>query len=256
MRRAPKRKKKGGALKAVLIILVVIAATVNAFCIFKLTGIMRDYKTAEDAYKEIEALFLGDTGDFENPDFQWDYDKLLALCADAKGYIYQKGIMSYPIVQGVDNEQYLRALMSGEYSVTGTIFVDYRCEQALDSMYAIVYGHNMDNDTIFGSLSHYEDEEYYNEHPYFDIYAGYKHYRYYVFSAFVTDVESYVYETDQEEEGRKAFYDRLRAECSYETDVRELTAEDHVLTLSTCVDWHDYDYRYIVCLVRGEEIAD
>ena len=258
MTRRPRRrrnKRKSKTANVILIILIVLAVCVMGIAGYKVATIMLSYKAADDMYKDIESIFTGEA-DFSGPDFQWDYDKLLQMCADAVGYIYQPGVMSYPIVQAEDNDKYLRTMMNGEYNVAGTIFVDARFPQGMEGRYSIVYGHNMYNASMFGTLPRYTEEAYYKQHPYFDIYIGYRHFRYYVFSAFVADVDGYVYTFDLQDGQYKAFYDRLRAECSYQTDVRELQESDHVIVLSTCVDWHDYNYRNVVCLVRGEEITD
>lgn len=258
MKRTVRYQRRRKSSNRILVTLILLAACVLLGCGCKLTSIMNTYKAADDVYDAINRLFVlgddesGSTGD----DFQWNYDTLLGLCSDAVGYIYQKGVMSYPIVQAEDNDKYLRNMMNGEYNVAGTIFVDARFPEGMEGKYSIVYGHNMYNVTMFGTLPEYAHREYYEEHPYFDIFIGYKHYRYYVFSSFTASAEGYVYSFNLRDGEYKAFFDRLRADGEYETDFRELTEDDHVIVLSTCVNWHDYDYRNVVCLVRGEEITD
>ncbi len=258
----PRRKRSRSKVITILLIVVIaLAVCVLGLSAYKLLGIARSHQEASDTYARVESIFTGDQDDdntilSDGTGIQWDYDKLLDMCSDAVGYIYQKDVMSYPIVQAEDNEKYLRTMINGEYNVAGTIFVDARCEEGMEGNYSIVYGHNMYSTGMFSSLPDYEDESYYKEHPYFDIYIGYKHYRYYVFSAFVAEAEGYVYTYDFEEGQYKAQFDRLRSECSYETDVRELREDDHVIVLSTCVPERDYDYRNVVCLVRGEEVVE
>ena len=249
-----RKRKKNSALTASLILVILLAACILVICALKLMQISRSYREAKDVYKQIDSIFTGDA-EISDPEFNWDYDQLLELCGDAVGYIYQKGVLSYPIVQAEDNDKYLRHMMNGEYNVAGTIFVDARVWDGMQDRYSIVYGHNMDDDSMFGTLPRYEDESYYKEHPYFDIYIGYEHYRYYVFSAFVAETDGYVYTFDLPDDGYKAQFDRLRENGQYETDVRELTNDDHVIVLSTCVDFHDYSYRNVVCLVRGELVT-
>ena len=242
-------------LRTLLILVILLAVCVLILSGSKLIGIMRSYQAAGDLYDQIDQIFTGEA-DFTDPGFRWDFDKLLELCDDAVGYIYQPYVMSYPIVQAEDNDKYLRTMMNGEYNVAGTIFVDARYEDGLEGQYSIVYGHNMYNSSMFGTLPDYESEDYYKDHPYFDLYIGYQHYHYYVFSAFVAEADGYLYEYYPETGTCKQQFDRLRADGLYETDVRELREEDHVVVLSTCVNWHDYSYRNVVCLVRGEEVPE
>ena len=274
--RTGRRRRISAPLAVLLAVIIVAAAGVLGVSVYKLLGIRNADRSRDDYWAKVEGNVSGDgdrdeagidTGDPDDPvflgeadfsdhSFQWDYDKLLQMCADAVGYIYQTGVMSYPIVQAEDNDKYLRARLDGEYDVGGTIFVDARFEDGMEGKYSIVYGHNMYNSSMFGPLPEYEEKDYYKEHPYFDIYIGYRHYRYYVFSAFVAEADGYVYTYELEEGRFKEQFDRLRADGLYETDVRELREDDHVIVLSTCVDFHDYAYRNVVCLVRGEEVID
>lgn len=254
----------------ILVIVAVAAVGVLGVSAYNLLKIQDSYQDAADVYSGIADIFQKKdastgqpkntyTGNSKFPEyngFVWDYDALLAQNTDAVGYIYQKDVMSYPILQAEDNDKYLRNLINGEYNVAGSIFVDARFEKGMEGQYSIVYGHNMTDGSMFGSLPDYKDESYYKEHPFFDIYIGYRHYRYYVFSAFVADAEGFVYTYSLEDGTYKAQFDRLRAEGLYHTDVRELQEDDYVIVLSTCVDFHDYDYRSVVCLVRGEEVPE
>lgn len=253
------RKKKGINIPSIaLVTVILLAVCILLVCGCKITSINNSYQEADKVYEKINRLFVlnDDESGSTDGDFQWNYDTLLDLCSDAVGYIYQRGIMSYPIVQAEDNEKYLRNMMNGDYNVAGTIFVDARFPEGMKGKYSIVYGHNMYNVTMFGTLPEYLNKDYYEKHPTFDIFVGYKHYKYYVFSSFVAEAEGYVYTFDLENGDYKAFFERLRNDGEYSTDFRELREDDHVIVLSTCVNWHDYDYRNVVCLVRGEEITD
>ncbi|MCF0228937.1 MAG: class B sortase [Parasporobacterium sp.] len=271
MKRSSERpvKRRKGIPTYVLVTIILAAVCVLIVCAFKLISISNSYKAADDAYAAINQMFKKDKDKnqdqkkgldvlIEESDFEWDFDALVDYCSDSVGYIFQEGVMSYPIVQAEDNDKYLRNLMNGEYNVAGTLFVDCRFPKGLEGKYSIIYGHNMYNITMFGTIPEYVNEEYYRAHPTFDIFVGYKHYRYHVFSAFVADAEGYVYTYDVDEmepADRKAFFDQLRADGEYETDFRELTADDNVVVLSTCVTWKDYSLRNVVCLVRAEEIV-
>ena len=59
-------------------------------------------------------------------------------------------------------QKYLRRNFYGEYSVSGVLFLDGRC--SMDSDNLIIYGHNMRNDTMFGSLQKYMEEAYRQAH--------------------------------------------------------------------------------------------
>lgn len=72
--------------------------------------------------------------------------------------------IDYPVMHTPENPQkYLRRNFYGEYSQSGTPFLDGRCSKESDNL--IIYGHNMRNDTMFGSLPKYMDEAYRQAHP-------------------------------------------------------------------------------------------
>lgn len=60
--------------------------------------------------------------------------------------------VSYPVVQGEDNKEYLRTSFSGEPDVAGTIFLDSRCNLDTAGCLKIIHGHNMKDGRMFASL--------------------------------------------------------------------------------------------------------
>lgn len=251
--------RKTGVSSGLLITVIILAATVLVFCAIKLIGISKSYSDSADYYNGITDQVAGGEQNIRgHASLNWNYSALLELCEDAVGYIYQKDtVISYPIMQAEDNDKYLRALMNGEYSIGGTLFVDYRCEGALDARYSIVYGHNMDDGSMFGSITSYKDESYYQEHKTFEIYSGEKMYTYYVYAAMQVPVDNEmgIFTIPSTDEEFLSSMQMLREQNSYEMDDIEISADSKVVVLATCIDYpRDYNYRYIVVLVRGEEL--
>lgn len=271
-----KKKKKSAAGTILIVLLMVIAIGVLGYSGYRLLRIREGYQKAQNLYEDIQNSVAKDeeypvedpkevTGT-ENParrytSLSWDYPALLALCDDAQGYIYQKDTpVSYPIVQAKDNQKYLRTMLNGEYNIAGTIFVDYRCQGGLNSPYAVIYGHNMDDKSMFGSITAYKDEAYYKAHPEFEIYAGEECYSYKVFSAFQPDIyDETVFHYDPWEDDEAFLKDmqEIKSRCPYETDAPEITKDSQICVLSTCIDYpRDYNYRYVVFLVRDEKLIN
>lgn len=70
----------------------------------------------------------------------------------------------YQVMQGKDNIEYLSKDTQGDYSLTGSIFLDYRNQPDFSDSYNIIYGHHMDGKSLFGALDSYYDENYFNAH--------------------------------------------------------------------------------------------
>lgn len=72
--------------------------------------------------------------------------------------------VDYPIMQGTNNDDYLDTDPYGNYSLSGSIFLDYRCSPNFEDTYNLVYGHHMEKGLMFGSLDDWLDEDYFNSH--------------------------------------------------------------------------------------------
>ena len=92
-------------------------------------------------------------------------DDLLSMNTDCFGWISISGTnISYPVMHTQNNPQeYLHKNFYGEYSQSGVPFLDSRCNS--DSTNLIMYGHNMNNGTMFADLCNYTDYVYYTQHP-------------------------------------------------------------------------------------------
>ena len=71
--------------------------------------------------------------------------------------------IDFPITQTTNNNFYLNHDYKKEYSIAGNIFADYRSDLLADD-YAVIYGHNMNGDQMFGALHKFEDAGYFSGH--------------------------------------------------------------------------------------------
>lgn len=86
---------------------------------------------------------------------------------DAVGWLYiPDSAINYPIMQGGDNDFYLHHSYDGSSLKSGSIFLDYRCENRFMNPINIVYGHNMQNGSMFAGLLSFADSAYFDSHRY------------------------------------------------------------------------------------------
>lgn len=95
-----------------------------------------------------------------------DSDALSGTNADYFGWLtIPDTVISYPVMYSPGNpERYLHMDFYGNYSFSGTPFLDARCDPNDGNL--IIYGHNMTNGTMFGSLKLFRDRAYLAAHPY------------------------------------------------------------------------------------------
>ena len=101
---------------------------------------------------ENEAIDTGTVTDDEEAE-GIDFDALHTLNPDIVGWLVVPGTgISYPMVQGNDNHRYLHHTFLGVRNNSGAIFLDYRSAPDFTDAFTIVYGHNMQDGSMFAPL--------------------------------------------------------------------------------------------------------
>lgn len=72
--------------------------------------------------------------------------------------------IDYPVMQGEDNLHYTCHNLYGKDGLAGTIFLDKDNSQDLSNSYNVIYGHDLYNRAMLGSLEYYREKDYYNSH--------------------------------------------------------------------------------------------
>ncbi len=90
------------------------------------------------------------------------------------GWIRQENTnINYPIMKGDNNDYYLTHDAMGKTSYSGSIFMDSMNSRFWNDDNTVVYGHNMKNESMFGSLKNYmRVKSYIKDHPEFIIYTN------------------------------------------------------------------------------------
>lgn len=149
--------------------------------------------------------------------------------------------INYPVMQ-TDREEgiyYLRRNFKEEHETGGTPFLDVRCSLERPDENLIVYGHNMRNLTMFGTLKQYAQKKYYEEHPVFYLDYGQENVEYEICAVLKLDLgkqeDIWFYEqihwTEEGEE--QAFMDYITQRSLYSAKVKPEPG-DRFVTLSTC----------------------
>lgn len=169
--------------------------------------------------------------------------------------------VDYPVMYTPDEpEYYLRRAFDKSSSQSGTPFIG--AGGNIDSDMFIIYGHNMKNDTMFGSLDKYKDKSFWQENPTFTLTTIYEERTYEIIAAIQTRV---LY---QDETGYRYYYqsgslseqdfDKLtawiRGNALYGTGIEPVYGEQIVI-LSTCA-YHTDNGRFLIVARRVENSLD
>lgn len=182
-----------------------------------------------------------------------DFAALQEVNEDVFGWIVIPGTrLSYPLLQGEDNDYYLeRTWRKGRNSV-GAIFMDYRVSRDLNDFHSVIYGHRMNDRSMFGILLNYKNQEYFEANPTVYIADENGSHAYSIFAAYEADaMATYMLDADFENDAeRRAFLEYCCGKSVIETNTVP-TIDDHILTLSTCTG-RGHDTRWVVQAVRTE----
>ena len=143
--------------------------------------------------------------------------------------------ISYPVLYSGDDETYLRSDIYGNYHIAGCIFLEGMNQPDFSDYHSIIYGHNMRNTTMFGDLKRYKnDEGFYENNQYFNIYTDTQVLRYQIFSYYDVEQDDEVYTVGYgPDDTWQAMIDRMVTSSMKDTGIHP-TKEDKIVTLSTC----------------------
>lgn len=142
--------------------------------------------------------------------------------------------IDYPVLQGPDNEFYLKRTWEKEENHVGSVFLEHRNSQDMMDFNTILYAHNMNDGSMFGGLSKYNDSSYRQKHPYVYIATSDRVLRYEIFAFYKAEVESPTYGLSfQQVQTKVDFVKHALEKSHYDTGIVPEN-HDRVLTLSTC----------------------
>lgn len=257
--RAPEKKKRrrfGWLIPAVLLVVFV----------FSFASFMREfltYQQAENEYKElgkyIEVIPEGEEApsdaeaeestaeapeedekeQYQYPNLQIDYDGLMATNSEFVGVIYIPVLnLTYPIAQSTGNDKYLHTTFEGTRNASGCIFLDCAASKDFSDSNSFIFGHNMKNGTMFGSLKQFlQKEELCDEDPYIYIYQKDQVLVYRIFAYYTIPVRDDVYDDFSGDDGYDAYVADAGKHSVYHSSKEEKidwSSRPDLLTLSTC----------------------
>lgn len=152
---------------------------------------------------------------------------------DSIGWIYIPDTnINYPIMQSSDNEYYLHRSYDGSYLYSGSIYLDWRCNSDFSGDVNMLYGHNMQNGSMFADVVNFINEDYFDSHKYGWLTTENSVYRIEFFSVSQPQSCSGVYNVMRA--GDKWL--RKLKSCSLIFKNPQVSEDDSMISLSTCTN--------------------
>lgn len=172
-----------------------------------------------------------------------NFQELKQKNSDTVGWIKVNGTeVEHVVLQATDNDYYLTHNFEKNYNKSGWIFADYKNKLDGTDKNLIIYGHNVKDNSMFGSLRNILKEEWYNNKENYEVILITEKETaiYEVFSVYKIENEDYYLQTNftSNEEFAK-FINTIKLRSVKNFNV-ELTEKDKILTLSTCANNDNY----------------
>lgn len=92
------------------------------------------------------------------------FEALMAINPDVRAWLTMDNTnIDYPVLQGESNLTYINHDVYGDFSLSGSVYLDSLNAPDFTDPYNLLYGHHMDGGRMFGDLDKYKDETFFWE---------------------------------------------------------------------------------------------
>lgn len=143
-----------GLLNAAIILVLIAAGLYSVYSIWDNNSIYEAALNLQVKLKELKP-------DEKKPSFE----ALRKINPDVAAWITLEGTkIDDPVVQGKDDQEYLNKNVYGKYALSGSLFLDSRCNRDFTDFYQLIYGHHMEKHAMFGDLDLYLKKDFFRKH--------------------------------------------------------------------------------------------
>lgn len=143
--------------------------------------------------------------------------------------------IDYPVMMSRDNKDYLHSSFYKEKLYSGTLFIDALSSKRENQDNLIVYGHNMKDGSMFGTLKKWRDGKYFHEHKFIEIYTEKEKRVYLIFA--VREVSSNMDLLHYKLDGftNEEYIQDARNNHIHFREFEDQYKNNQIMTLSTCM---------------------
>lgn len=143
--------------------------------------------------------------------------------------------IDYPVMMSRDNKDYLHSSFYKEKLYSGTLFIDALSNKRENQENLIIYGHNMKDGSMFGTLKKWRSEKYFNEHKFIEIYTEKEKRVYLIFA--VREVSSNMNLLHYKLDGftNEEYIQDARNNNIHFREFEDQYKNNQIMTLSTCM---------------------
>lgn len=239
-----KKNKSKKYMKAILnLVIYIMLLSILLYSGIKIYKWYKDNTNNNEITEKIKETVKIEDKDENKKEYTIDFSKLKEQNSDTVAWIKVNNTnIEYPVVKAQNNDFYLKHSFDKSNNSAGWIFADYRNKFDGTDKNIIIYGHNMKDNSMFGSLKSVISEDWYNneDNKYITLITENEIQIYEVFSVYQIEKEDYYIQTSfNSETNFNTFAQTIkkRSKKKFKVDVNK---EDNILTLSTCANNNKY----------------
>ena len=197
MRRKKNKRYKKVILNIIIYMILIFVLIYSGIKIFKW---YKDKTNNNKIAEQIKStVIVEDKNEDENKEeYTVDFNKLKEQNNETVAWIKVNNTnVEYPVVRATNNSFYLNHSFDKSKNSAGWIFADYKNKFDNTDKNIVIYGHNMRDDSMFGSLKNILNSDWYNneENTNIALYTENEKYIYKVFSIYKIESEDYYIKT-------------------------------------------------------------
>lgn len=237
------RRKKNKRYKKVIlnIIIYMILLFVLIYSVIKIFKWYNDKTNNNKIAEQIKSTVIVE--DKNEEEYTVDFKKLKEQNNETVAWIKVNNTnVEYPVLRATNNSFYLNHSFDKSKNSAGWIFADYRNKFDGTDKNIISYGHNMRDDSMFGSLKNILNSAWYDneENTNITLYTENEKSIYKVFSIYKIESEDYYIKTEFSNDNEfEKFIETLKKRSIKNFNI-DISKEDSILTLSTCANNNKY----------------
>jgi len=253
-------------------ITLIILVGIIIYCLFNIVSTLNDRAQAKNQYASLVDKYVktednvestnndkSDSGNNKDDLISLDIQGLEDVNKDFVAWIYfDDGKLNYPIVQEQNDElnKYLDTAFEGNHNSHGCLFISNNSD--VDASNLFVYGHNMKDGTMMGSLKYlYNDPSGFKDKNFCLYFKDGSVKKYTVFALYVVDKDSsmYTFRSNEYMEYVNSAIQKGGLNNKDSGDVQDAFKNNsQIVTLSTCYGSAGTRYRLLVHGVETEKL--
>ena len=247
-----KEKRKANKIKIIISIIQLIFIVILIYSLINIFLWYRSNKANKQVMEELSQTIETVKEDGEDDKkYKINFEELKNKNSDTVAWLKVENTnIEFPVVKANDNSYYLTHNFNKEDNSAGWIFADYKNKFNGKDKNIVIYGHNMRDNSMFGTLKNVIKEEWYNnENNKYIILATENEYSIYeVFSVYQIEKEDYYIKTDfNSDKEFEEFLQKVKERSIKDFNI-DISKENSILTLSTCAN--NNKYRVVLHAVK------